>query len=310
MALHAEIVVAKGTVRHQFLGAATVDPSALVAEEVALGVNLLRQHCQLLELVASRTVLPLRHLRGLVLARQHLQHVLQLLGPEPAEVGHLLPLPETQTEGHRCNLPLLINYCQRVDQLDGIHEVDVDDAAPGLVEMHLFKFFKGEAGGEGPLCHEEHEDGFPTGELVEVGGPQDRRELFPRHLPDDTHHNNSLEISVYILEIVFTKIVFIITISQFEIDHSYWSNTGCSVSLFLNACRITLVALRFFTSPLIYRSFRGLLLFSFSLYDIRRGVTDRWRFLTEMGCPSNCSSRQSRSEPTFSTAAKLRNSLQ
>ncbi len=36
MALHAEIVVAKGTVRHQFLGAATVDPSALVAEEVAM----------------------------------------------------------------------------------------------------------------------------------------------------------------------------------------------------------------------------------------------------------------------------------
>jgi hypothetical protein len=90
-------------------------------------------------------------------------------------VGHLLPLPETQAEGHLCNLSLLINYCQRVDQLDRIHEVSVDDAAPVLVEMHLFKCFEGEAGGEGLLSHEEHEDGFPASKLVEVGGPQDGR---------------------------------------------------------------------------------------------------------------------------------------
>jgi hypothetical protein len=147
MELHAEIVVAKGTVPPVSRGCNCRSVGICCRRSSPRGKS-------------PRAAPPTSRTRGQQDSASsespsapctRLQHVLQLLGPEPAEVGHLLPLPETQAEGHLCNLSLLINYCQRVDQLDRIHEVNVDDAAPGLVEMHLFKCFEGEAAGEGSL---------------------------------------------------------------------------------------------------------------------------------------------------------------
>lgn len=157
--------------------------------------------------------------------------------------------------------------------------------------MHLLYFLEGKSGGEGPLGHEHHQHWLSAGELVEVSGTQDSCKFLPRNLSNHAH----LLTNTIVLSTMITS------------HQSPSSRLGCSVSLPLKACLMILVALRFLTSPLISRSFKGLDLYpSFIL----RGVTDLCRFLMEMGCPSNCSRRQSRSGPTLSTAARLRNSLQ
>ncbi len=47
---------------------------------------------------------------------------------------------------------------EAVDEVDGVHEVYVNNAAAPFVEVELLDAFECEAGGEGPVGDEEDDD--------------------------------------------------------------------------------------------------------------------------------------------------------
>lgn len=86
------------------VGRTALDPSALVAHKVPLGVDLLRQCGPLLELMPFGALFELVRLRSLVVGHQGGKYLVEHFDSEATGVGDLLAIAEQQAEGDCCDL--------------------------------------------------------------------------------------------------------------------------------------------------------------------------------------------------------------